>query len=119
MIRLIDLLKEDVNSIYYHVAPDRVYDSIKKYGLDPKHAPYERSTEGVELYVFKTLESAKWYKNYMENEPPIEPMNIWKIDASGLRIEKDYTLSSDSEEEDDAYIIKQPVPPNRLKFIEQ
>ena len=118
MIRLIDLLKEDIDNLYYHVAPKRVYNSIKKYGLDPKHAPYERSTEGNWVYVFKTKESAHWYKNYMENQEPIEDMNIWEVDVKGLEIKKDYTLSSNADaDDDDAYMIKTPVSPNRLKFI--
>ena len=116
MIRLIDLLNENNSNIYYHVAPNRVYSSIKKYGLDPTKASYERSTTGDEIYVFKTLESAKWYKNYMDSQPPMEDMNIWEIDATGLEVEKDYTLSDD--DDNDAYVIKQKVPINRLKLIQ-
>jgi len=46
----------------------------------------------------------------------MEDMNIWEIDATGLEVEKDYTLSDD--DDNDAYVIKQKVPANRLKLIQ-
>ena len=112
-----DFLNEgDSNSIYYHVAPERVQGSIKKFGLDANKAPYERSTSGFWVYAFKSLESASWYKNHMSNEPPIEKMNIWEVKANGLEVKKDYTLGPDGDE-DDAYMIKGPIAKTRLKLL--
>jgi hypothetical protein len=113
--------------VMYHVAPERVQDSIKKYGIDSTKAPYERSTEGAEIYLFDTLDRAKWYKNFMSQYDEPEPFNIWKVKVDEKKLKPDYGLSSEemydpitkrSITEVMSWVAKISIPKNRIKLLE-
>lgn len=122
MVKLKYLIREFNNKILYHVAPDSQYDSIDKYGLDPQKATYDISTDGNYIYGFESYTEASNYKNYMEHYDKYEPFNIWKIDTYGLKLEKDYDIYMDSDDENTenstAYKIKAPISRNKIKFVE-
>jgi hypothetical protein len=113
-------LKKDI-PYFYHVTLEKNIKSILRWGLNPNKFKYERSTSGMEIYVFESYDSARWYKSYMKDYIADDPklngkMVIFKIDAKGLDYQKDWTLS-DSGEEDDAYVITSKVTPDRLTLI--
>lgn len=113
-------LKKDI-PYFYHVTLEKNIKSILRWGLNPNKFKYERSTSGLEIYVFESYDSALWYKSYMEDYIADDPklngkMVIFKIDAKGLDYKKDRTLSS-GDEEDDAYVITSKVTPDRLTLL--
>lgn len=100
----------------YHVAPESQRDSIRKYGLNPRKAPYDISTDGNRLYVFGNFDEARWYRAVQENQPAdgvYEPFDIYSLQVSKEALKKDYGLSSGDIGDDSAYSI---APKNIISF---
>lgn len=120
LIRRLQEIKLD-EAIVYHVAPVSQRASILKHGLNPLKASYDISTSGKEIYVFKDVKEAEWYKEYQETSPidgVYEKFDIYKVEIDDTKLQKDYTLTSDGDDEQStSHSLQAPVLKDKIKLL--
>ena len=103
-------------SLGWHVAPSSKDNRILKEGLVPGR--------GGGVYVWTSLDNARWFKRLSEDQSGSPRMTLWEVDLKGLRLRRDPEAEDMSEwgsrfeegEFGEAYIYDDGVvPSDRLK----